>query len=80
MLPDRTGRIRVRANIDGEVEVRVAAGDIVAPRQLLAVIEGEEQLESLSVGRAAQVESVLVASGTQISRNTTVMTVRYLEE
>jgi hypothetical protein len=70
MLPDREGLVRVRANIDGEVEIRARIGQAIAPRQLMAVVEGDEQIESLSVRKTSIVESILVESGTEVTAGT----------
>ncbi len=80
MLPDRQGLVRVRANIDGEVEIRAHIGAAVVPRQLIAVIEGDEQIESLSVRKTSIVESILVKTGTEVTAGTALMVVRELAE
>ena len=80
MLPDREGLVRVRANIDGEVEIRARIGQTVIPRQIMVVVEGEEQIESLSVRKTSVVESLLVADGTEVTAGTAVMVVRELPE
>jgi hypothetical protein len=80
MLPDRQGLVRVRANIDGEVEIRAHLGEAVVPRQLIAITEGDEQIESLSVRKTSIVESILVKTGTEVTAGTTLMVVREVEE
>lgn len=76
MIPDKNGRLKIRANIAGYVEIRAKVDQIIAPRQILAVIEGEEQLESLSVFRTAVVEKILVEDGAEVPASTIVMIVR----
>jgi hypothetical protein len=80
MIPDKDGRLKIRANIAGDVEIRAQIGQIIAPRQILAVIEGEEQLESLSVFRTSIVEKILVADGAEVPASTTVMIVREIPD
>ncbi|MFT5680998.1 MAG: biotin carboxyl carrier protein [Myxococcota bacterium] len=80
MLPDRQGLVRVRANIDGEVEVRARIGETIVPRQLMAVVEGDEQIESLSVRKTSIVESILVKNGTEVTAGTALMVVREVGE
>ena len=80
MLPDREGLVRVRANIAGEVEIRTHIGDTVVPRQLMVIIEGDEQIESLSVRKTSVVVSILVKDGTEVPAGTIVMVVREIPE
>ena len=65
MLPGKDGRVRVRANLDGEVEIRAEVGQTVIPRQLIAVVEGDTQIESLSVRKTSVVVEILIESGTE---------------
>lgn len=76
MLPDREGLVRVRANIDGEVEIRARVGQTIVPRQIMVVVEGDEQIESLSVRNTSVVEDILVKDGVEVSSGTTLMVVR----
>ena len=78
MLPDREGMVRVRANIDGEVEIRARVGQTIVPRQIMVVVEGDEQIESLSVRKTSVVEAVLVEDGVEVSSGTALMVVREL--
>ena len=76
MIADRDGVTRVRANIDGEVEIRVRVGDKVIPRQALVVVEGTSQLESLSVSKPSEVTEILVPDGSAVRSGTAVLLVR----
>jgi len=78
MLPDREGMVRVRANIDGEVEIRARVGQTIVPRQIMVVVEGDEQIESLSVRKTSVVEAILVEDGVEVSSGTALMVVREL--
>ncbi|MFT4976765.1 MAG: biotin carboxyl carrier protein [Myxococcota bacterium] len=80
MIPDKEGRLKIRANIAGDVEIRAKVGQMIAPRQILAVIEGEDQLESLSVFRLSVVEEILVKDGAEVPASTTVMIVREIPD
>ncbi len=55
MLAGSDGRVRVRANVDGEVEIRSTVGQVVVPGQILAVVEGDTEIESLSVRKTSEV-------------------------
>ena len=68
--------VRVRTNIDGEVEIRARIGQIIVPRQILAVIEGDDQIESLSVRKTSMVEEILVKDDTEVTAGTALMVVR----
>ena len=76
MLPDREGLVRVRANIDGEVEIRARVGQTIVPRQIMVVVEGDEQIESLSVRKTSVVEAILVEDGIEVPSGTALMVVR----
>ena len=52
----------------------------MVPRQLIAITEGDEQIESLSVRKTSIVESILVKTGTEVTAGTTLMVVREVEE
>lgn len=78
MLPDREGMVRVRANLDGEVEIRARVGQTIVPRQIMVVVEGDEQIESLSVRKTSVVEAILVDDGVEVSSGTALMVVREL--
>ena len=80
MLPDREGLVRARANIDGEVEIRVRVGQTVIPRQIMAVVEGDDQIESLSVRKTSVVEAIKVKDGTEVPAGTTLILVREIPE
>ena len=70
----------MRANLDGEVEIRVKVGQIVIPRQLIAVVEGDSQIEQLSVRKTSEVVEVLVADGSEVPSGTALLLVREVEE
>ena len=80
MLPSRDGQVRVRANVAGEVEIRAAVGQIIPFGQILAVVEGDQEIESLSVRKLSEVLEVLVEDGVEVPAGTTLMIVRELED
>ena len=80
MLPSRDGQVRVRANVAGEVEIRAAVGQIIPFGQILAVVEGDQEIESLSVRKLSEVLEVLVQDGVEVPAGTTLMIVRELED
>lgn len=66
MLPDRKKQVRVRANFAGDVELKVQPGDRVERGTALVVVEGEDQIETLSSRGDATVISVEVADGAEV--------------
>jgi len=80
MLPGKDGHVRVRANLDGEVEIRAEVGQTVIPRQLIAVVEGDTQIESLSVRKTSVVIEVLVESGVEVAQGTALMLVKEIDD
>ena len=80
MLPDSMGRVRVRANIAGEVEIRAEVGQSIYSGQLLAVVEGDEEIESLSVRKPSRVEEIKVQTGTEVDAGTVLMIVSEISE
>ena len=44
MLPDSEGRVRVRANISGEVEIKATPSQLFYSGQCLAVMEGDKEI------------------------------------
>ena len=66
MLPDRRNQVRVRANFDGEVEVKVRPGQRVSRGTALVVVEGDAQIETLSARDDATVVSVEVEDGEEV--------------
>lgn len=80
MIPGKDGLVRVRANLDGEAEIRVEVGQTVIPRQLIAVVEGDTQIESLSVRNTSVVMEILVESGTEVPSGTALMLVREIAD
>ena len=80
MLPNREGHVKIAANMDGEVEIRARVGQVVAPGQILAVVEGDVQIESLSVRNTSEVVEILVASGSDVPKGTNLMIVREIQE
>ena len=68
MLPDSMGRVRIRANIAGEVEIRAEVGQLIYSGKILAVVEGDEGIESLSVRNPSRVEEIKVETGTGLTQ------------
>lgn len=66
MLPDRSKHVRVRANFDGEVEIKVTPGQRVCRGEALCVVEGDVQIETLSARADATVLSVEVDDGADV--------------
>jgi biotin carboxyl carrier protein len=79
MLADRDGHVKVRANVAGEVEIRVNVGDVVVRSQAIAVVEGDHEIESLSVRQTATVVDIHVASGDEVEEGAVLMTVLEME-
>ena len=80
MLPGRDGQVRVRANVAGEVEIRATVGQIIAVGQILAVVEGDKEIESLSVRKTSEVLEVLIADGSEVPAGTALMVVREIDD
>ena len=80
MLAGSDGQIRVRANIDGEVEIRASVGDVVVSGNIIAVVEGDREIESLSVRKTSKVMEILIATGTEVPTGTALMVVQEVEE
>jgi biotin carboxyl carrier protein len=80
MLPDRDGVVRIRANVTGEVEVRVTVGQSVYSGQCIAVVEGDHEIESLSVRNPSVIEEILVDSGGEVTAGTTLVLVREIPD
>jgi biotin carboxyl carrier protein len=80
MLPNSEGLVRVRSNIAGEVEIRAAVGQVVWMGQSMAVVEGDHEIESLSVRKTSEVMELLVEDGTEVESGTTIMVVREISE
>lgn len=70
MLPDRKRQVRVRANAAGDVELRVKPGDRVERGTALVVVEGDDQIETLSARADAVVLSVHVEDGAEVEAAT----------
>ena len=80
MLPDSEGRVRVRANISGEVEIKATPSQLFYSGQCLAVVEGDQEIESLSVRKPSKVVEICVEDGTEVEAGTTLLVVQELEE
>jgi len=80
MLAGSDGQVRVRANVDGEVEIRSAVGDLVVSGNIIAVVEGDQEIESLSVRKTSEVVEILVEDGTEVEAGTALMVVREVNE
>ena len=74
------GRVRIRANIAGEVEIRADVGQLIYSGQLLAVVEGDDEIESLSVRKPSRVEEIKVETGTEVDAGTLLMVVAEVSE
>ena len=80
MLPDQDGCLRVNANVAGEVEIRGSVGQVAYAGQILAIVEGDHEIESLSLRTPSKIEEILVESGTEVPAGTTLMLVRELSD
>lgn len=80
MIPDRNRQVRVRANIAGDVELRVQVGDAVLARQNLAVVEGENQVESLNAKTDATVLEIKVPDGATVTQGQLILVLQADEE
>ena len=80
MLPDGDGRVRVRANISGEVEIKAALEQLFYSGQCLAVVEGDREIESLSVRKLSKVVEICVDDGSEVEAGTTLLVVQELKE
>ncbi len=80
MLPDGDGRVRVRANISGEVEIKANLSQLFYSGQCLAVVEGDQEIESLSVRKPSEVIEICVEDGSEVEAGTTLLVVRELKE
>ena len=80
MLAGSDSRIRVRANVDGEVEIRASVGDVVVSGNIIAVVEGDQEIESLSVRNTSEIVEILIEDGTEVDAGTALMIVRELAE
>jgi biotin carboxyl carrier protein len=73
--PTAEGHLRVVANVEGEVEIRVRPGQMVYGGQILAIVEGDKQLESHASRSDAEIVEILVATGAEVPRGTLLMTI-----
>jgi biotin carboxyl carrier protein len=80
MLPDRDGQVRIRANVAGAVEIRASVGQVIVFGQILAIVEGDQEIESLSVRHTSEVLEILVADGAEVPAGTTLMVVRETDD
>ena len=80
MLPNREGEIAICTTLDGEVELRAPVGTRVATGQILAIVEGECELESLSVRNPSEVVAHCVECGSEVTAGTTLMRVREVDD
>ena len=80
MLPNKEGHVRVRSNIAGEVEIKATVDQLFYSGQSLAVVEGDREIESLSVRKVSRVVEILVEDGTEVEAGTTLMVVQEIEE
>jgi len=64
----------------GEVEIRVTVGDTIYSGQMIAVVEGDNELESLSVRKPSVIEEIFVQTGVEVEAGTLLMSVLELEE
>jgi biotin carboxyl carrier protein len=80
MLPDREGQVRVRANVAGEVEIRASEGQVIVFGQILAIVEGDQEIESLSVRKTSKVLEILIEDGSEVPAGTTLMVVQEIDD
>jgi biotin carboxyl carrier protein len=80
MLPDREGQVRVRANVAGEVEIRASVGQVIVFGQILAIVEGDQEIESLSVRKTSKVLEILIEDGSEVPAGTTLMVVQEIDD
>jgi biotin carboxyl carrier protein len=80
MLAGRDGLISIRCTLGGWVELRTKVGDRVAGGQLLAIVEGAKELESLSVRAPSEVVEICVEDGAEVPAGTTLIKVVELKE
>ena len=80
MLAGRDGQVRVRANVAGEVEIRAAVGELIAFGQILAIVEGVQEIESLSVRKTSEVLEILIEDGAEVPAGTTLMVLREIDD
>ena len=80
MLPNKEGHVRVRSNIAGEVEIKATVDQLFYSGQALAVVEGDREIESLSVRKVSRVVEILVEDGTEVEAGTTLMVVQEIDE
>jgi len=80
VLPDREGQVRVRANVAGEVEIRASVGEQIVFGQILAIVEGDQEIESLSVRKTSEVLEILIEDGAEVPAGTTLMVVREIDD
>ena len=80
MLPDREGQVRVRANVAGEVEIRASVGERIVFGQILAIVEGDQEIESLSVRKTSEVLEILIEDGAERPAGTTLMVLREIDD
>jgi biotin carboxyl carrier protein len=80
VLPNRDGRVRIRTNLAGEVEIRPTVGQLICSGQILAIVEGDHEIESLSVRKPSTVEEILVECGSEVPSGTALMVLREMKE
>ena len=78
--PTAEGHLRIVANVEGEVEIRVRPGQMVYGGQVLAVVEGDKELEPHASRSDAEIVEILVATGAEVPRGTLLMTIRPVDE
>ena len=64
----------------GEVEIRATVGQVILSGQILAVVEGDKEIESLSVRKASRVLEILVEDGREVDEGTALMVVEELAD
>jgi biotin carboxyl carrier protein len=80
VLPDKYGQVRVRSTVAGELELRAEVGQLIVPGQILAIVEGDQEIESLSVRKTSKVVEVLAVDGSEIGAGVTLMVVEEVED
>jgi hypothetical protein len=66
--------------VAGELELRAEVGQLIVPGQILAIVEGDQEIESLSVRKTSKVVEVLAVDGSEIGAGVTLMVVEEVED
>ncbi|MCB9778570.1 MAG: hypothetical protein H6742_08420 [Alphaproteobacteria bacterium] len=80
MLPDKEGRVRVRASFAGWVEFRVQPGDVLLRGGAIAVVEGDVEMETLCARSASRVLSLEVDDDSEVDKDTVIAVIQEMDE